>query len=201
MHFLAVLIVPLLMLADYYLTLWGAIQRERSGYARFFVIENYELNPTFQADIAKRRWVNPRHLLIVLLLTVFLLTFTFLMDATQAPTLIFDLFMGFIYTLYLVLIGAHTANLLTFRYVQTNSLQLTGEVRMGPELTVTQSQNQILIVLLPLVVMAIVTQSFFVIGGVLGVLRMIISLMLWKRRARLKARQQARTLAGGVQAK
>jgi hypothetical protein len=71
---------------------------------------------------------------------------------------------------------------------------------MGSELLVTQSQNQVLALLVPLVVMAVATQSFFTIGGVLGVLRLIVSLMLWKRKARLKARQQAgRLTERGVQ--
>ncbi len=194
MYYLAVLVVPLIMLADYYLTLWGAILRKRSGFAGHFVIEQYELNPTFQADVAKLVRFNPRHLFFVILLTALLLFLTFIFQTTLEMTWLFELLLGFAYTLYLVIIGVHLANLLTFRYLQTHPQQLTGEIRLGPEYTIEQSRNQLMIALVPLVATALVTRSFFVIGGVLGVLRIMVSYTLWQRRARLKAQRQARVV-------
>jgi hypothetical protein len=61
-----VLFVPVLMVLDYYLTLYGAHLAERS-YRRHFKIEHYELNPIWQSAVARRHWINLRHLAVVML--------------------------------------------------------------------------------------------------------------------------------------
>ncbi len=195
MHYLVILGVPVLMLADYYLTLWGAVLRERSGYTRFFVLAHYELNPAFQADVANLRWFNPRHLLLSLLFTALLLVITWFTQLDPNLNFGFDLLIGFVSMIYFVLIGMHLANLLTFRYVQKNPQQLTGQVQLGFEFTIAQAQNQMLFVLVPLIVVALVTQSFFVIGGIFGVLSTLVSFTRWKRKARLTAQRPVGVIA------
>src|SRR5262245_6019846 len=56
-----VLLVPVLMVLDYYLTLYGAHLAEQS-YRRHFKTEHYELNPIWQRAVARRRWINLWHL-------------------------------------------------------------------------------------------------------------------------------------------
>src|SRR5512147_2377148 len=67
-----VLLVTALLLADYYLTLWGAALAEQ-GYRRHFRNPSYELNPIGRGDVAQRRLFNPRHLALTAALTVLLI--------------------------------------------------------------------------------------------------------------------------------
>ncbi|MBK8921077.1 MAG: hypothetical protein IPM81_06140 [Saprospirales bacterium] len=53
------LLLPVFMLADYFLTLAGAIQAEKK-YSHHFQTEQYELNPAWQPRL------GPRHLLITI---------------------------------------------------------------------------------------------------------------------------------------
>src|SRR5262245_55141128 len=66
------LIIPLLMLVDYFLTLVGARLAEEK-YLLHFRIATYELNPIWQKSVQERRWFNPRHLVLVALVTILLL--------------------------------------------------------------------------------------------------------------------------------
>ena len=61
-----VLLAPLLMVADYYLTLLGAHLAEHS-YRRHFKTAHYELNPFWQSAMVRRQWINLRHLAGVVL--------------------------------------------------------------------------------------------------------------------------------------
>src|SRR5690242_2440703 len=60
-----ILLLPLLMFADYFLTVLGAVLRDK-GYSNHFKLEHYELNPVWQKSIRQKRWVNPRHILLTL---------------------------------------------------------------------------------------------------------------------------------------
>ena len=62
MRYPQILILPVLMLADYFLTVAGAILKDR-GYSKHFRSRHYELNPVWQKQIAARKWFSPRHLL------------------------------------------------------------------------------------------------------------------------------------------
>lgn len=63
-----VLLVPLMLLADYYLTVLGAAQRQKV-YAQHFRTQHYELNPLWQRSNARLQRFNPRHILLVLLVS------------------------------------------------------------------------------------------------------------------------------------
>lgn len=67
-----IFLIPLLMLADYFLTLVGAKMAEEK-YRLHYKITNYELNPFWQKSVNERRWLNPRHLILVTLITILLL--------------------------------------------------------------------------------------------------------------------------------
>jgi acetolactate synthase-1/2/3 large subunit len=72
------LLVPALMLTDYWLTVAGARLRD-SGYASHFKTPSYELNPLWQKTIAGKRWLNGKHLALTVIVgtaCVLLATFT-----------------------------------------------------------------------------------------------------------------------------
>ena len=63
-----VLLLPVLMLADYYLTVLGAVLRDKK-YSEHVIVEQYELNPIFQKAINKRQLINIKHLLATITVT------------------------------------------------------------------------------------------------------------------------------------
>ena len=58
--------VPVLMLADYLLTILGAKSSARV-HGKHFTTPSYELNPLWRKSVDQRRWFNPRHLANLLL--------------------------------------------------------------------------------------------------------------------------------------
>ena len=58
------ILVPVLLLADYFLTIQGA-NAAAGKYSQHFRVRHYQLNPLWQQAIARRKWFNPRHLLLV----------------------------------------------------------------------------------------------------------------------------------------
>ncbi len=194
MRYLAVLIVPLLMLADYYLTLYGASLKQRSGYDRFFVSEHYELNPTFQADVARLRWFNPRHLYSVGLLLFALEFLAILANLDVLIDALFQLVLGDLCILYLSIIGKHLQNILTFRYIQSYAAEVSGQISISYLMSLRLSQYQYLPVFLAVLCIAWVTQSMFAIGGVFGTLHVIFSHWLWQRRYQVRVRKHARSV-------
>ena len=63
-----VILVPAFMLADYFLTLAGAVLRDRK-YSDHFKTEHYEMNPLWQKDVARKKWLNPRHIVLVVVVS------------------------------------------------------------------------------------------------------------------------------------
>ena len=59
-----VLLLPAMMIADYYLTIWASILRSRK-YGHQVNVPHYEMNPFLRKDIEQRRWLNRTHLLMM----------------------------------------------------------------------------------------------------------------------------------------
>jgi len=70
MRNIAVVSVPILMFLDYFLTLAGKKLRDKV-YSQHFANEEYELNPGWQKDINKFKLFNYKHILLVILVTVY----------------------------------------------------------------------------------------------------------------------------------
>lgn len=58
MVLLTLILIPVLMLSDYYLTLIGEKLRQQSESRRLVRLESYELNPLFRKDVARLRWLT-----------------------------------------------------------------------------------------------------------------------------------------------
>jgi len=181
-------LVPVLMLADYYLTLVGFLLY-RKGYRNHVKIEQYELNPVWQSSIAKMRWLNPRHLLITALVTGAIYLF---LEVCEAPDETAAFLLGICVMSSVVVVGRHLAGLMIFRHAMRHPDQFSGSVQIGYEMTVRTSQYQILATGLPLVVVALLAPSPFVIGGTLSVLFLGLIHGVWLRRYRKKrAKEEA----------
>lgn len=91
-----ILLLPLLMFADYFLTVLGAIAREKI-YARHFRMEHYELNPVWQKSIARKQWFNLRHTLAVIALSSLL---AWLLEVGDMPDEFNQFVLGTILTMF-----------------------------------------------------------------------------------------------------
>ncbi len=75
------ILIPILMFSDYFLTVAGAVLKEKK-YADHFKFEHYELNPIWQKEIAQKKWLNPKHIVLTI---VFSSVLIFLMEFGEMP--------------------------------------------------------------------------------------------------------------------
>ena len=175
-----VLFVPVLMVLDYYLTLYGAHLAEQS-YRRHFKTEHYELNPIWQSAVARRHWINLRHLALVVLMGGILVL---LAEVLELESEFLNPLLGFVLTSYGVLLGRHLSNILTFAHLTRCPEEVVGEVRLSQSFVISLSIYQLLAVGLPIIFVAIFSPSGFVFGAVTAVLTMGSVKTLWLVRSR-----------------
>lgn len=189
MKYPQILLLPLMMFADYFLTVLGAVQREKK-YSKHFVVQHYELNPIWQKSIAAKKWFNPRHAFSVIVLNAILIALLEFggLEESSVITLL-----GVLLTLYAMILGRHINNLLVFRYVDCHPDEISGQVSFAHTLTLSISLYQTLIVLIPLILVATFSRSLFAIGGAIGVGMFCVISLRWRRKARRqrKAAQNA----------
>src|SRR5215469_12151335 len=147
-----VFIIPVLMLADYFLTVWGAILNEKK-YGQHFKIEHYELNPIWQKAIARKRWFNLKHLANVAVFTAFCFFWSY--SWTDNNSDFFGGFFGFMIILEAGIIGTHVTNILIFSYLIRHPGSVSGEIKMNHPLMLYMSQFRLVSLLLVLIVIAI----------------------------------------------
>jgi hypothetical protein len=172
------LLVPALMLTDYWLTVAGARLRD-SGYASHFKTPSYELNPLWQKTIAGKRWLNGKHLA----LTVIVGTACVLLGEIPNQR-ISDVFFGFALAVFGLVNGRHLSNLALFAYVRRRPQTLSGSVTMSHELVLWLSLFQLAPVMLTLLLLWIIIPTPQVMGAVAGVAALSVVHLMWMRRYR-----------------
>jgi hypothetical protein len=189
MDYLKILAVPVLMLADYYLTIIAAILYDRK-YGRHIKSGHYELNPIWQTTVSRRRWFSLPHIVLVTLTTGAMLYWQWKLAAAgplENALLLFLL--GYLVVLSLTVISRHLSSILTFLYIERNPESLTGEAVMSQELSLRMSQCQVLTVLLPLIPVGIVHPSPFVLGALTSQVFLLLMHFPWVTEHRRKARE------------
>jgi hypothetical protein len=116
-----VFLTPLLMLADYFLTLLGNKYRKRVPYLQS---ETYELNPEFRHAVDNNEKFNFRHL-------TYTVIFTFLsfMFYKQGDKNFLEGFTGYIVTTFGLVNARHIGNILVFRFSIKNPQEVKGVVQ------------------------------------------------------------------------
>jgi hypothetical protein len=175
-----ILLLPLMMFADYFMTLQGAIEREK-GHSLHYKIEHYELNPIWQKAIQQRKWFNPRYILLVIILCSVL---SWLIEFGGLPDQSIQLLLGYVFVVFGIVLGKHVNNILLFRNLANNPDQISGQITMSHQLVLSVSMFQMAAVLVPLAFVAIFSRSSFAVGGVLGTLMLLVMHLFWKFRAR-----------------
>jgi hypothetical protein len=169
------LLVPVLMLTDYWLTVAGARLRD-SGYATHFKMPSYELNPVWQKTIARKRWLNWKHLALTAIVG------TGCVLLCEIPNQrISDLFFGFVLAVLGLVNGRHMSNLALFAYVRRRPQTLSGTVTMSHELVLWLSLFQLAPVMLTLMLLWIIVPTPQVVGAVAGVAALSLVHLLWMR--------------------
>ena len=185
-------LVPAFMLVDYFLTLAGAVQREKE-YGDHFKAEHYELNPIWQRQVAEKKWFNPKHLLLTVVVTLFLILVT---QFSEIPEHFVLGLLGCLLVFFGMLIGRHLSNLMIFRYMIRRPHDISGKVSMTHGLLLSLSLYQYIVVFVPLVVIAFFAPSPFVIGAVLaGVLQVLVHIK-WISKYRKKLESSSQPDAG-----
>ena len=184
-----VILIPLMMFADYMLTVLGARQREK-GYGQHFKLPSYELNPVWQKAIAQQRWFNPRHIVLTLFFSAVLI---YLAEFGGMPELYQQILLGAILTLYGYILARHLSNLLIFRRVRRLPHELSGKITMTQSFATALSFHQCLHLTIPLVILAYFSRQGYVIGGAVGAVVLMLISLVWLQRA--EAKEKSTTIA------
>jgi hypothetical protein len=170
-----IVLLPILMFADYFLTVLGAVLRERK-YAEHFKVEHYELNPLWQKTIARKQWLNPRHILVTLLMTGVVAG---LLELGTLPKTFAEGMLGCLFITYGTVIGRHCNNLLLFWRLARKPTEISGQITMAHALSLSISLYQYLVVALPMLLLAIFSPTPFVLGGLVGIVLLILAHLRW----------------------
>lgn len=182
-----VLLVPVLMLLDYFLTIAGVVLGEK-GYAKHIKMEHYELNPFWQKHVGQKKWFNPRHLLLTALLSSLL----FMVMEFGSFEYEFDTFvLGLVLVFYGGVIGQHVSSLLIFRSVVRRPGEISGQIEIKHSLMLYWSMYRYLAILFPLMLIAVLSPTPFVLGGLTGALWLLVMIWTWIRKYRKKLRAAA----------
>jgi len=184
-----VLLVPVLMVLDYYLTLFG-LRLGEQAYLRHFKIPHYELNPLWQAAIVRRQWFNRWHACAVVVVGGMLVLLT---EVLSVESTLLNLMLGYLLASYGVLLSQHLANVLTFSHLIRRPDEVAGEVRFAQTYVLALSIYQLLPVAAPLALVAIYAPSEFVFGALAGVLMMALMKTAWLARTRRRSVKEAMT--------
>lgn len=168
-------LIPTLMFCDYFLTVAGAVLKER-GYDQVFEGEAYELNPVWQIDIAQKQWFNPRHTLLTLSITLLLFV---IVESDQLSAPFLEGFLGCLCILFGIIIGKHLSNLLIFVWIARQVQRGTGSIAIGEELNLWTSALQYITVLVPMGLIVIFAFHPFALGGLLAVLLILGLHLVW----------------------
>lgn len=173
-----VIIVPALMLLDYYLTLAGA-SLHKMGFGKHITTESYELNPLWQKDISVRTLLNIKHLIIVGITLIALL----LLDQIDFFSTPYGQgIIGALILLYTVINARHLANLLIYYYAIRNPQYLSGQALLSQQLSLITSISALLTPLLMLCIINVLFPEPFITGGIIGVLLLMLQHIIWIRK-------------------
>ncbi len=179
------ILVPAFMFSDYFLTLAGAVLKDKK-YCNHFKTEHYELNPIWQKQIAQKKWLNPRHIVLTIVISSVLIL---LAEFGEMPEPFIQGFFGCFLAVYGMIIGRHLSNLMIFRYMIRKPDEISGQVTMTHALLLSLSLYQYLVGFVPLVFIAIFSPSPFVHGASVGAaLLLAVHLKwIWKHRKQTEA--------------
>jgi hypothetical protein len=182
MHHPAIFAIPPLMLLDYFLTVLGARLAEPE-YRKRFAFPDYELNPLFRKQIAKKRWFNPLHLAFVI---VFFAACIFWYENWLGDDPFNEAILGAVLTVFSTITGSHLSNIFLFRFLNRHPQEASGQVVMSQRFILNLTRYRMLPVIFPLAVAACFVRMPFLYGAVAGASALFIAQTIWLLRERKK---------------
>lgn len=168
------------MFADYFLTVTGAIWKERK-YDEHFKAPFYELNPALQKSVSAKKWWNAKHVLMTAVLTAVLL---WMVEFAGLPEFFVRGFLAAIIVFFGALLGRHVYNLLMFARMRREPSEISGQVTMAHSLVTVLALYQCFMVLIPLVLLALLSPAPSTVGGVAGLVLLSVVHLDWIRKYR-----------------
>ncbi|HNT55830.1 MAG TPA: hypothetical protein PKG95_14025, partial [Anaerolineaceae bacterium] len=159
-----IFLLPALMLADYFLTVYSAILLERK-YQDFFKVDQHELNPAFQNAIANKKWFNTKHLSTTVLFTA---SFVFLFEIDLLPDVLVEGIMGALLIIYAIVVRRHLINILLARWIIRNPTDVSGAVTMSHRYSLNSSLFSGIGDLLLIAFLVIFNPTPFLVGSLIG---------------------------------
>jgi hypothetical protein len=170
-----ILLLPALMLANYFLAVWGAIKREKN-YSHHFKTQHCTLNPIWQKQIRQKKWFNPRHIFFTIIPIAILAC---CLESDLIPDDFISGIMGCLFIVYSTTIGRNLSHLMIYRYLAKNPYEITGEISMSHSFVLSLSTYQYLEMLLPIAIIAIFSPTPFVFGGLCGTILIFVLQFVW----------------------
>ncbi len=168
---LLVILTPLLMLADYFLTLLGKKYRERVPH---FQSETYELNPDFRKAVDNNEKVNYRHLAYTAIFT-----FAAYMIYKSGDKTFLDFFTGYIVTTFGVVNARHIGNISLFRFSIKNPEEIKGVIHTSHLYNLKNSLFQTIGLTTVFLMFVILKPIPFVIGAFASQVIFVIQQLFW----------------------
>jgi hypothetical protein len=172
-----ILAIPILMILDYYLTIFGNKLR-LEGYSSHFEIDSYELNPLWVTDIAKHKLLNFKHLSLVFLATLFL----YCLNRIEIDSAFYKFLYGALLVNFVLVNSRHISNILLFRYIKNDQGLIKGQVKLSEKYVYVQSAIQYSGCATIIVPLALLSRSLYVYGALSGCLILAAAHMAWYRK-------------------
>jgi len=169
-------LLPILMLADYYLTILGSVYRKKK-HGEYYVIETYELNPLWKKDIDKLQLLNYKHILIVVVFTIYLY---FLSSSDDVK--LYQFIIGSLFAMNGFIVGRHLNNIFLFRFIYRNSDEVSGKIYTSHLLGLKMAQYQLFCVTIPFLFFTILQPNIYLYGGLFGFLTLGVVIQYWIRK-------------------
>ncbi len=184
-----IFLLPVFMLADYFLTIYSAVLLDRR-YRDFFKINQYELNPLWQKAVASKAWFNPKHLGITALATAY---FVLLFETGLLSASTIQGFIGCVFIIYAIVIQRHITNILLAQWIIQNPDDFSGSVTMSHRYSLYASLFQGVGTLLLIILLVIFSPTPFIVGSLIGAGLFVFIHFIWIARHKhaLAKRKQA----------
>ena len=176
-----ILAIPILMILDYYLTIYGDKLR-LEGYSSHFEIDSYELNPLWVKDVAKHKLFNFKHLSLVFVAALFV----YYLNRTELDSALYKILYGALLTNFVLVNSRHISNILLFRCLRNNRGHIKGQVKLSERYVYAQSAIQYFGCAIIIAPLALISGSLYIYGALIGCLLLTVAQMAWYRKKREK---------------
>jgi len=165
-----------LMWIDWLLTI--AQEKERANHYhqhyQSYPVNTIEGNPVLQSSVSNQQIINPRHFISALIIgAVVGLAITFI------PQLWHQIFLGYVWGLFLIVITQHLSNLLGYRAARQG---ISGQIQMHLRTGYKTQAGRYFAISILLIFLAILSESQFIIGVTIAGFTSALRQLLWMRK-------------------